>query len=102
MGRQYNKVEKRKRRAAYLKRKQAVAKTKAAPKSAWSRCKFSPPAVRKDGFFYTRIDSFPAWSFALSPTLSLSMDGIFTVFSRRAYNPRPRAQLNATSYSPQR
>jgi hypothetical protein len=29
MGRQYNKVEKRKRRTAYLKRKQAAAKAKA-------------------------------------------------------------------------
>ena len=28
MGRQYNKVEKRKRRAAYIKRKTAAAKTK--------------------------------------------------------------------------
>jgi hypothetical protein len=29
MGRQYNKIEKRKRRAAYLKRKKAAAKTRA-------------------------------------------------------------------------
>jgi len=29
MGKQHNKIEKRKRRAAYLKRKQATAKTKA-------------------------------------------------------------------------
>jgi hypothetical protein len=34
MGKQYNKVEKRSRRVAYLKRKKATAKTKAAPKAA--------------------------------------------------------------------
>jgi len=34
MGRQYNKIEKRKRRTAYLKRKQAASKAKAAPKAA--------------------------------------------------------------------
>jgi len=35
MGKQYNKVENRTRRAAYLKRKKAAAKTKAkAPKAA--------------------------------------------------------------------
>jgi len=34
MGRQYNKVEKRKRRAGYLKRKQQAAKAKAKAKAA--------------------------------------------------------------------
>jgi len=34
MGKQYNKVEKRSRRAAYLKRKKAAARAKAAPKAS--------------------------------------------------------------------
>ncbi len=34
MGRQYNKVEKRKRRTAYLKRKKVLAKTKPKKKAA--------------------------------------------------------------------
>jgi len=34
MGKQYNKIEKRKRRSAYVRRKKAASKTKAAPSAA--------------------------------------------------------------------
>jgi len=39
MGKQYNKIEKRKRRARYLKRKKTAAKARTA--KAWTRCGWS-------------------------------------------------------------